>query len=1110
TCATTSFIIGSAAVAGNTYAWSPSLGLSNAGIAQPTATAPGTFTVTVTNTANGCTASDAVIISQNITPPVANAGADKTLTCATTSFIIGSAAVAGNTYAWSPSLGLSNAGIAQPTATSPGTYIVTVTNTTNGCAANDAVTISQNITPPTANAGADQILTCSTTSFVIGSTTVAGNTYAWSPSLGLSNAGIAQPTATSPGTYTVTVTNTANGCTANDAVTITRTVILPTANAGADQTLTCTTISFVIGSAAIAGNTYSWSPSLGLSNAGIDQPTVTAPGTYTVTVTNTANGCVNTDAVTISQNITPPTANAGIDKTLTCATTSFVIGTAAVAGNTYAWSPSLGLSNAGIAQPTSTAPGTYTLTVTNTANGCTSSDAVTISQNITPPTANAGADKTLTCATTSFVIGSPTVAGNTYAWSPSLGLSNAGIAQPTATSPGTYTVTVTNTANGCTANDAVTISQNITPPIANAGADQTLTCTTTSIVIGTATIAGNTYAWSPSLGLSNVGIAQPTATALGTYTVTVTNTANGCTANDAVTILQDVSLPIANAGADKVITCSNPTHVIGSAAIAGNTYAWSPSIGLSANNIAQPIVSSPGTYTVTVTKISDGCTLTDAVTITQNTTAPPVNAGTDQTLTCTNTSFEIGTTAVVGNSYSWSPTLGLSNANIAQPTTTAPNTYTLTVTNILNGCTSTDAVNILQNITPPTANAGADKIITCSNPTHVIGTPAIAGNMYSWSPNIGLSNASIAQPTANTTGNYKLTVTQLSNGCTSTDAVLISVDTTRPLANAGADIILTCSNPTKLIGTTAIAGNTYTWSPSAGLNNANIPQPIASNTGIYTVTVTKLSNGCTKSDAVISTRDTSYPVANAGIDQILTCVKTSSIIGTSGVGGNTYSWSPSLGLNNASIAQPRADSTGTFTLTVTKTSNGCQTTDAIIITRDTVLPIADAGDSATFGCPHIPLVLGTSAVPGFSYLWTNVNGISATNVAQPTTDTAGTYVLIVTNDFNGCISKPDTVITFWKNCECEFLVPSAFSPNNDGINDALRPLRFCDDYSDLEFSVFNRWGALVYKSNDIIEGWNGFLRSEEQQVDSYIWTLSYYDILHKEKIFKKGTVTLLR
>ncbi|HUM50579.1 MAG TPA: proprotein convertase P-domain-containing protein, partial [Chitinophagales bacterium] len=427
--------------------------------------------------------------------PIANAGVDQTLTCTTTSFVIGTAAIAGNTYSWSPALGLNNPNIAQPTVTAPGTYTVTVTNTASTCFATDAVTISQTATPPVANAGADKTLTCTATSFVIGTAAIAGNTYSWSPTLGLSNPNIAQPTATAPGTYTVTVTNTSNSCTNTDAVTIFQDITAPTANAGADKILTCSANSFVIGTTAVAGNTYSWSPALGLSNAGIAQPTATATGTYTVTVTNTTNGCTANDAVTITQNITPPSANAGTDKILTCTATSFVIGTAAIAGNTYAWSPTLGLSNAGIAQPTATATGTYTVTVTNTANGCIANDAVTITQNITPPTANAGADKILTCTATSFVIGTATVAGNTYAWSPTLGLSNAGIAQPTTTAAGIYTVTVTNTANGCTANDAVTITQNITPPTANAGTDKILTCTATSFVIGTATVAGNTYAW---------------------------------------------------------------------------------------------------------------------------------------------------------------------------------------------------------------------------------------------------------------------------------------------------------------------------------------------------------------------------------------------------------------------------------------------------------------------------------------------------------------------------------------------------------------------------------------------------------------------------------------
>ncbi|MFN8296432.1 MAG: hypothetical protein U0T69_09570 [Chitinophagales bacterium] len=474
-----------------------------------------------------------------------------------------------------------------------------------------------------------------------------------------------------------------------------------------------------------------------------------APGTYTLTVTNTANGCTATDAVTVSQNITPPTANAGPNITLTCTNPPLQIGTASVAGNTYSWSPPAGLSVNNIAQPTANAPGTYTLTVTNTANGCTATDAVTVSQNITPPTANAGPNITLTCTNPSLQIGTAAVAGNTYSWSPPAGLSVNNIAQPTANAPGTYTLTVTNAANGCTATDAVTVSQNITPPTANAGPNITLTCTNPSLQIGTASVAGNTYSWSPPAGLSVNNIAQPTANAPGTYTLTVTNTANGCTATSSVTVSQNITQPTANAGPNITLTCTNPSLQIGTASVAGNTYSWSPPAGLSVNNIAQPTANAPGTYTLTVTNTANGCTATDAVTVSQNITPPTANAGPNITLTCTNPSLQIGTAAVAGNTYAWSPPAGLSVNNIAQPTANAPGTYTLTVTNTANGCTATDAVTVSQNITPPTANAGANQTLTCSTTSVTVGAPAVAGNTYAWSPPAGLSVNNIAQPTAN-------------------------------------------------------------------------------------------------------------------------------------------------------------------------------------------------------------------------------------------------------------------------------------------------------------------------------------------------------------------------
>jgi hypothetical protein len=410
--------------------------------------------------------------------------------------------------------------------------------------------------------------------------------------------------------------------------------------------------------------------------------------------------------------------------------------------------------------------------------------------------------------------------------------------------------------------------------------------------------AGNSYSWSPALGLSNPAIAQPTVSTTGTFTLTVTKTVNGCSSADNVTITVDTIRPGANAGTDKLITCSNPTHVIGTAAIAGNTYNWTPAFGLSDPAIAQPTASTTGTYTLTVTRSANGCTSVDAMTISVDTSKPVANAGTDKTITCSNPTHVIGTAAIAGNTYSWSPAAGLSNPAVAQPTVSTTGTFTVTVTKTANGCTNSNDVIVAVDTSRPIANAGADKIITCANPTHVIGTGAIAGNTYAWSPAAGVSDPAIARPVVSTTGTYTVTVTKTANGCTSSDAVLISVDTSRPAANAGTDKIITCANPTHIIGDPAVAGNTYAWSPALGLSNPAIAQPTVSTTGTFTLTVTQTSNGCTRTDDVLITVDTIRPVADAGADKIITCSNPTHVIGTAAIAGNTYAWNPALGLSN--------------------------------------------------------------------------------------------------------------------------------------------------------------------------------------------------------------------
>ncbi|MBL0051511.1 MAG: fibronectin type III domain-containing protein [Bacteroidetes bacterium] len=371
-------------------------------------------------------------------------------------------------------------------------------------------------------------------------------------------------------------------------------------------------------------------------------------------------------------------------------------------------------------------------------------------------------------------------------------------------------------------------------------------------VIGSAAISGNTYSWSPSAGLSSATEASPTASPLSTttYTLTETITALGCTATNSVTVNVN-TLPAANAGTTQTV-CSGSGAVIGSAAVLGNTYSWSPSAGLSSATEASPTASpfATTTYTLTETISATGCTATNSVTVNVN-ALPAANAGTTQTV-CPGSGAVIGSAAVLGNTYSWSPSAGLSSATEASPTASplATTTYTLTETISATGCTATNSVTVNVNALPA-ANAGATQTV-CLGSGAVIGSAAILGNTYSWSPSAGLSSATDASPTASplSTTTYTLTETITATGCTATNSVTVNVSAL-PAAITGANQSICNVNGVQL-GASAVIGNTYSWSPTVGLNSATISNPTASPTTAttYTLTETVSATGCISSNTV--------------------------------------------------------------------------------------------------------------------------------------------------------------------------------------------------------------------------------------------------------------------
>ncbi|MBK8443328.1 MAG: hypothetical protein IPL35_07920 [Sphingobacteriales bacterium] len=714
---------------GTSYSWSPSTGLSNANIANPTANPSSTTTYTVTVSNGTCSDTDQVTVTVG-NSVTANAGSDVSICTGGSTQLNASGGIS---YSWSPSTGLSNANIANPTAnpSSTTTYTVTVSNGT--CSDTDEVTVTVG-NSVTANAGSD-VSICTGGSTQLNAS--GGTSYSWSPSTGLSNANIANPTA-NPGsttTYTVTVSN--GTCSDTDQVTVTIGNSV-TANAGSDVSI-CTGGGTQLN--ASGGTSYSWSPSTGLSNANIANPTANPGSTTTYTVTVSNGTCSDTDEVTVTVG-NSVTANAGSDVSI-CTGGSTQLN--ASGGTSYSWSPSTGLSNANIANPTANPSSTTTYTVTVSNGTCSDTDQVTVTIG-NSVTANAGSDVSI-CTGGSTQLNAS--GGTSYSWSPSTGLSNANIANPTAnpSSTTTYTVTVSNGTCSDTDEVTVTIGNSVT---ANAGSDVSI-CTGGSTQLNAS--GGTSYSWSPSTGLSNANIANPTATPSSTTTYTVTVSNGTCTDTDQVTVTIGNSVT-ANAGSDVSICTGGSTQLNASG---GTSYSWSPSTGLSNANIANPTATPSSTTTYTVTVSNGTCSDTDQVTVTVGNSVT-ANAGSDVSI-CTGGSTQLNASG--GTSYSWSPSTGLSNANIANPTATPSSTTTYTVT-VSNGtCTDTDQVTVTIG-NSVTANAGSDVSICTGGSTQL---NASGGTSYSWSPSTGLSNANIANPTANPSSTTTYTVTIGSATC---------------------------------------------------------------------------------------------------------------------------------------------------------------------------------------------------------------------------------------------------------------------------------------------------------------------------------------------------------
>jgi gliding motility-associated-like protein len=923
-------------------------------------TAPGTYTVTAT-AANGCVDTEVQIITQNIVVPTAviNPPSTSVLTCTTTSISL--TASGGTSYSWSN--GTAVVGTAATLAvTAPGTYTVTVT-AANGCTDTEFRIITQNIAPPTAgiNPPNSTILNCTTTSISL--TATGGTSYSWSNGTAVVGTTATLPV-TAPGTYTVTATNSVNGCTDTEVQIITQTIVPPLAgiNPPSTSVLTCSTASISL--TATGGTSYSWSN--GTSVVGTAATlAVTTPGTYTVTATNSANGCTDTEVQIITQNIVVPTAVISTPSTsvLTCTTTS--ISLTASGGTSYSWSN--GTAVVGTAATLAvTAPGTYTVTVT-AANGCTDMEVQTITQVISAPTAGINPPNATEINCTSTSIPLTATGGVSYSWSN--GTAVVGTAATLAvTAPGTYTVTAT-AANGCTDTEVQIITQNIVVPTAVISPPSTsvLTCATTSISLTAS--GGTSYSWSNGTTVVGTAATLPITTP-GTYTVTAT-AANGCIDTEVQTITQNIVVPTAviNPPSTSVLTCT--TTSISLTASGGTSYSWSNGTAVVGTAATLPLTV-PGTYTVTATNGVNGCTDTEVQIITQNIVVPTavISPPSTSVLTCATTSISL--TASGGTSYAWSNGNAVVGTAATLPVT-SPGTYTVTVT-AANGCTDTEVQIITQDIVVPTAviNPPSTSVLTCA--TTSISLSAQGGTSYSWSNGTTVVGTAATLPVTSP-GTYTVTVTA-ANGCTDTEAQIITQDIVVPTAviNPPSTSVLTCT--TTSISLTASGGTSYSWSNGTAVVGTAATLAVTA-PGTYTVTATA-ANGCADTEMETITQNIVSPIvsiSNGSNTTVLDC--NTSQISLTGNGGLSVTWSNASGTlsNNASLLVTNA---GSYTYTGTD-ANGCFSTETVIIT------FSPNTDPLFTQIPDI-CVNGNFSLPSISN-----NGVQGTWTPSPNFTTTTTY-----------------------------------------------------------------------------------------------------------------------
>jgi large repetitive protein len=1105
--------------------------VSSGGVGTTTAPTPSTAlgvstTYYVSQTINNCEGPRAAIVVNVTATPVAQTVSTPVILCQNATATALTATGSNLKWYTVATGGSALAAAPVPSTTNVGNTVYYVSQTINGCEGNSraAITVTVNITPP-APTVSSPIVYCQTYTAV--ALTTSGTNLLW-----YTTATGGTGTATAPVPSTATVGNTiyyvsqkTGNCEGpRAALTVTVNTTPPAPNAPSP-------IPYCQG----AATTALTSPGTGLlwyttATGGVGSTTAPTPssataGSETFYVSQTTGLCegprkaivVNVTAIPAAPVVTTPVTycQGNTATALNAPGTNLKWYTVATGGSALPSAP----------VPSTTNVGSTTYYVSQSVNNCEGPRAaITVDVNITPAAPIVTTPVTYCQSATTTALSAP---GTNLLWYTTAtgGIGSTTAPLPSSVNAGSTIYYVTQTTGSCpSVRAAITVVVNPTPALPTA-TTPILYCqnaTPTVLVAG-----GTSLLWyTTATGGTGTTIAPTPSTATGGSTsYFVSQTLLGCEGPRKEIVVTVTATPTTPAVVSPLTYCQNAT--VTPLTSPGTNLLWYtvPTGGTGSTIAPTPLTTTVGNTNYYVTQSTNGCPSARAninVVVKITPTAPSVLPK----IVCQN-STTVPLTAG-GTNLLWyaNATGGIGNATAPSPSTLVAGVFTFYVTQSTAGCEGPRAaLQVTVTALPPKPIVVPQVNYCPSEPSvQLTATPTVVGNNLLWYTTAigGTSSATAPTPSTANTGTTSYYVSQYTPAITGScegpraEIKVVVINSGLVLNIAPPDTFICEGAKLKIEPIITPEAQSYEWTavgvPASTIDNNTSKNITVSPRDTGTYILKAFRNGCSIQKQ-ITVNVIWKPKINAGNSKVICFNDSALLIPTvtrKSSDSINYFWTPvdSLVTPNEVNTWAKPTLTTWYTIKyVTKPIYKCDFSDSSkirVIVQPKVKAFAGKDTIAVKGLPH--QLIGSG---GINYSWISPNGIPIINALDKKaliTLNSDANVYLTVKDAAGCEGKDTIFIKVYEGPT--YYVPNSFTPNGDGLNDIFRatPAGMANT---TYFRIFNRFGQVMFETNQWLKGWDGTFNGKPQASGTYVWIVSGTDRDNK-KVEMKGTVNIIR